>query len=235
MKNVRWAALAVALLTAVSLTSCRNPTQPPSGTPSGKTPVVFINGYILTPAMWDSFVAYLKTQGYTSGDIMNVGYVSTGANAVSATEGAAQLAQRVDQILAATGKSKVDIVGHSLGNLMIKACIVEGGCAGKVDHWENVAGAQNGTTIANACFDPACPDMRLGSALIRRLQAADDAAISSQGVKVQVHWTQNDGVINPVRNSFETYATNIEVPGLNHLNISDSRKVQQDTVAFFNS
>jgi hypothetical protein len=183
--------------------------------------------------MWNSAVAYLRTQGYTSGDIINVGYASNGAGAVDATGGAAQLATAVDQILRSTGKTKVDIVGHSLGNLMAKTCIVQGGCAGKVAHWENVAGAQNGTAVANFCFDPACTDMRPGSTLVRRLQAADDDAIASQGVKVQVHWTQTDGVISPPTNSLETYARNIELTGVNHLNISDSRQVHEQTVAFF--
>jgi triacylglycerol lipase len=239
VKHVRMTALAVLLLAAGTLAGCTgSPTQPPRGTPSGKTPVVFIHGYVLSPAMWNSFVAYLKTQGYTSGDIMNVGYQSSGVGAVDATRGAAQLAAAVDQILASTGKTKVNIVAHSLGNLMTKTCIVAGGCAGKVDHWANVAGAQNGTNIAYSCYDPACTDMRPGSALLRSLNGNGRAenAIRTQGIKEQVHWTQTDGIILPPTNSRETYAENIELKkaGLNHLNISDDRTVQADTVALFN-
>jgi triacylglycerol lipase len=238
VKTIRMAALAVALLAAGSLAACTSgPTQPPSGTPSGKTPVVFIHGYVETPSMWSSFIAYLKTQGYTSGDIINVGYVSSGAGAVNATQGAAQLARSVDQILASTGKTRVDIVAHSLGNLITKTCIVQGGCAGKVAHWANVAGANNGTNIANLCSDPACIDMRIGSAHLRQLNAVAESAIRAQAVKVQVHWTQTDGIITPPTQSRETYAENIEVttPGVNHLNISNQRSVQADTVAFFQS
>jgi pimeloyl-ACP methyl ester carboxylesterase len=190
-----------------------------SGPASGKTPVIFLHGYSEEDtAMWNVAVEKFKAAGYTTGDYTLEVYDS---HTKSASDVAAELAIEVDWLTAHTGKPKVDIVAHSLGDLITKACVVQGGCAGKVAHWENLAGAQNGTEVALQCPEPACVDMYPGSALITALAAADEPAIEAQGVKVQVQWTPNDGVIVPATNSQELeYADNVQVDGsLTHLTI----------------
>jgi triacylglycerol lipase len=236
MKYFR-SALVVAALAAAAV-ACTTPPAPGGGgggggggTPSGDhNPVVFVHGYVETPSMWNTAIAQFKAAGYTNAEIGNYGFNTT---IDSATKSAVGLAKLVDQVLARTGKQKVDIMAHSLGNLVTKACIVEGGCANKVEHWANVSGANNGTNIAYGCTGGACEDMRPTSALVNRLKTKS-AVITQQGVKVQVHWTPTDSIILPPSNTKETFAENIQVSGmLNHLNISMDRGVIQDTIKFF--
>jgi triacylglycerol lipase len=228
LKKLRLAPL-VALVLIAGLAGCT--THPPAG----RAPVIFVHGWAEDGTMWDSAVAALTAQGYAASDLNRFDYASTGEGAVDAVTASEQLAARVDEVRQATGRARVDIVAHSLGNLVTKHCIVEGGCAGKVAHWANLAGAQNGTEIAVFCSetDPACVDMLPGSALITRLQDADDAQIAAQKVKVQVHWSAQDGVIIPPEGSQEPYADNIQVADtLTHLMIPDDPGVLADTVRF---
>jgi triacylglycerol lipase len=218
---------------AASCTTVDPATERASGPTSAHTPVIFVPGYLEDASMWASADTAFKAAGYQTGDITKLVFDTT---TVGAVEAARALSVEVEALEWKTGK--VDLVAHSLGNLVIKECIGEGGCAGKVAHWENISGAQNSTSVATACDGPSCIDMRPGSALVTRLQAGDDAAIAAQGVKVQVHWIAEDDIIQPPQNSTEPYAENILVPNpdksLTHLNIFNDPGVLGDTVTFFN-
>jgi triacylglycerol lipase len=234
VKHVRFASTVV-LVSAIALMGCTTPHHPADPPPKkGKAPVIFVHGYAENGAMWDVAVAHFTANGYTAENLVRFDYPSVGEGAVDAAGASERLAGKVDEVRRATGAHRVDIVAHSLGNLVTKHCIVEGGCRGKIAHWGNIAGAQNGTEIASQCTDPACADMLPGSALITRLQAADDKQIAAQHVKVQVHWTPNDGIIVPPEASKEPYAQNIQVSEtLDHFTIFVDTGVLQDTVTFF--
>jgi triacylglycerol lipase len=227
----------VAMTAGLALVSCtRHPTPPPPP-PAGKAPVIFVHGYAESGAMWETAVTYFTAHGYQASDLTRFDYPSAGPGALNATQAAEKLAAAVDTVLGTTKAHKVDIVAHSLGNLVTKTCIVEGGCKNKVAHWANIAGAQNGTDLAadpTNCPDPACADMTPGSPLITKLQADDDKAIAVQHVGVQVHWSPKDGIIvPPERSKEETYGENIQVADtIDHFTISNDPGVLADTVAF---
>jgi triacylglycerol lipase len=226
-------AIVLAVLAVAALASC---TDRPPRTPPGKTPVIFVHGYLESGAMWDVAVSTFTAAGYEPADLVRFDYVSAGPGAVNATEAAGKLAEVVDATAKRSKGHKVDIVAHSLGNLVTKTCIVQGGCKNKVAHWSNFAGAQNGTALAanpELCPDPACADMAPGSALITALQAEDDTQIARQHVKVQVHWTPTDEIIIEPPLSKEPYADNVEVDGaITHLTISSDPGVLADTLTF---
>jgi triacylglycerol lipase len=229
VKHVRVAL--VALAAGLALMSCNRPTHPAKG----RTPVIFVHGYTESGAMWDTAVTYFTAHGYEADDLVRFDFPSAGEGAINATQAAEKLAIKVDEVRKASKHRRVDIVAHSLGNLVTKACIVEGGCRNKVAHWANYAGAQNGTALAvpEFCPDPACADMVPGSPLITRLQAADDGQIARQHVKVQVHWSARDGIIVPPEGSREVYAENIQVADtLDHFTIPNDPGVLGATVAF---
>ena len=229
MRRAALAALVAALVVAV--TAC-GPTVRPTGAPSGKTPVIFVHGYTESPSMWDTAAAAFKAAGYTAGDITEFSYDSNLAASTVAT----QLAAEVDHLRQFTGKAKVDIVSHSYGAMVSRYCIELGSCQGKVSHWMSLAGADNGTSIANLCafFADSCKDMSGQTNTITQLQA-NWSQITTQGIKVEVQWTTNDGVIIPATASKELApATNVEVSSsLNHLNIFTDAGVIAETIRFF--
>lgn len=228
MRRLLTAASVAALLLVA--TGCE--TIRPTGPPSTRTPVIFVHGWNANETMWDTAVSTFRSAGYSSGDI-TVLYYNSG---VSAQEAAVTLAAEVDHLRAYTGKAKVDVVSHSLGSMVTKYCVELGSCAGKVDHWMSLAGADNGTAIALLCaaFQASCADMAGQTPTIANLQAAWPQ-IAAQGVEVEVQWSANDGVIIPAANSQNpSPATNVEVnSSLGHLDIPDDPTVLAETIDFF--
>ncbi len=217
--------LAAAL--AVSAAACE--TIRPQGAPSGRTPVVFVHGWSADETTWETAVTRFKQAGYTDGDITVVYYDSN----LSARDAAAQLADEVDHLRSYTGRSEVAIVSHSFGSMVTRYCITLGGCADKVSHWMSLAGADNGTSIANLCaFQPSCQDMSGQTSTVADLAAAWPA-ITAQGVQVEVQWSRDDGVILPATNSPNPApAVNVEVTPLTHNAIPDDPAVLDETLAF---
>lgn len=226
-RSLTMAALAAALLLGAACQTIR-----PTGAPSGRTPVVFVHGWTADETMWAPAVDAFRSAGYTSGDITVVYYDS----ALPARDAAAVLATEVDHLRSYTGRSKVDIVSHSYGSMVTRYCIELGGCAGEVDHWMSLAGADNGTSIAGLCaiLQPSCQDMSGQSTTVAELQAAW-SQIGAQGVEVEVQWSRNDGVILPATNSPNPPpAVNVEVPStLTHNDLPKDPGVLSETIAFF--
>jgi triacylglycerol esterase/lipase EstA (alpha/beta hydrolase family) len=90
--------------TAAPVSNCRPSAAHPF-------PVVLVHGTFENSTMWSQFQPVLRQAGYC---VSAIDYVSTQEISISA----AQLAGYVNQVLAATGASKVDIVGHSQGGML---------------------------------------------------------------------------------------------------------------------
>jgi hypothetical protein len=134
-----------------------------------------------------------------------------GINDIAASAG--QLSTFVDQVLAATGKSKVDLVGHSQGGMMPHYYIDFLGGAAKVHDFIALAPSNRGTTadglvqlqdyipgvstlvaedLASVC--PACVEQEVGSSFVTTL---DDSGITVPGVSYTVISTIYDEVVTP--------------------------------------
>ena len=235
MRIKRSLVLAVAVCVVVlGCAACQ--TVRPTGTPTGKTPVIFVHGWNEDETIWKTAVTTFEAAGYSSGDITQVYYDSTQAASVAS----ATLATEVDYLRSYTGASKVDIVSHSYGAMVTKYCIESGGCANKVAHWMSLAGADNGTSIAGLCVatlnEPACLDMNGNTSTIADLQAAWPQMVS-QGVKVEVQWSPSDGVIIPATNSQEPApAVNVQLTGgQTHNQLMADPNVLAETLRFLAS
>jgi triacylglycerol lipase len=120
--------------------------------------------------------------------------------------------------------------------MVTRYCVELGSCAGKVSHWMSLAGADNGTSFATLCasFEASCADMAGQTPTIQNLQAAW-SQMTTQGVKVEVQWSTNDGVIIPATNSKEPApAANVEVSSsLAHNQIPNDPAVLGEAINFF--
>ncbi len=133
-----------------------------------RTPVVFIHGNGDSAISFDmppgavsgyttpvrSLYEELKAQGYNDCELFGVSYLT--ASQIAAPQynyhqPAKYLVIKtfIDKVLAYTGKSQVDIVGHSLGSSMTLATLKYYGAAGKVRRFVNVGGGLRGL---NTCY-----------------------------------------------------------------------------------
>ncbi len=198
----------------------------------GASPLLADNGYC---------VFAFNYGGSSSGsDIQGTGDIAAGAG---------QLAAFVNQVLAKTGASKVDLVGHSQGGMMPRYYIKFLGGAATVDKLVALAPSNNGTTLdgltqlgdtlgvlaptndflMSAC--EACVQQEVGSSFLANLNAGGE---TSAGVSYTVIETKDDEVVTPYTNAFLPAASNVSdilVQNQCVLDQSDHLELAYDPVA----
>jgi triacylglycerol esterase/lipase EstA (alpha/beta hydrolase family) len=166
---------------------------------------------------WQALSPLLYNNGYcvfalnygSSGGSGQLGIYATGEIAQSA----GQLASFVTQVLAATGASRVDLVGHSQGGMMPRYYLKFLGGAKKVRTLVGLSPSNHGTTVDGlftlASFVPgatgffglctACEEQAAGSSFLAKLNAGADTV---RGVHYTVIQTANDTVVTPYTSAF---------------------------------
>jgi pimeloyl-ACP methyl ester carboxylesterase len=139
------------------------------------------------------------------------GFGVYGAGAIESS--AEELAGFVDRVLAATGASKVELVGHSQGGMMPRYYLRFLGGASKVQTLVGLAPSNHGTTV-NGLFTlasffpgatgffglcPACEQQAAGSAFLTKLNAGSETV---SGVDYTVIESANDEVVTPYTSAF---------------------------------
>src|SRR5437763_13391186 len=168
-----------AALLALPAAASAAPSPPGSNDPNCKPtaahpyPVALVHGTFENQAMWGVVSPQIKAAGYC---VFSLDY---GNNATGDIPTAAlQLGNFVDQVLAETGASKVDLVGHSQGGMMPRCWMKFDGGVGKVDDLVGIAPSNHGTTNPLAppagTFCPACAQQAAGSAFITNLNSGGD-------------------------------------------------------------
>ncbi|WP_216216839.1 esterase/lipase family protein [Amycolatopsis aidingensis] len=215
------AAVAVAVVAAVGLTvQSWIPAAAVSPAAAERDPVILVHGLYGSPGNWGEVTVSLKQAGYIDDQVFTLGYDSrTQSNVVTAE----QLGAKVDEVLARTGASTVDVVGHSMGSLNSRYCIKYGACGGHVDDWVSLAGPNNGTFSAFLCaWRVTCREMQPGSGFITKLNAGGTLPGDVEGTVI---WSPNDGVVMPATSSVLDGVHNIKVPGVSHLAMLRDDKV----------
>ena len=190
-------------------------------------PVVLVNGtFANMHDNWAGASPLLANNGYC---VFAFNYGGSSADAVLQGTGdiaasAGQLATFVNQVTAATGTAKVDLVGHSQGGMMPRYYIKNLGGAAKVDKLVALAPSNNGTTLDGitelgkqlSIIDPingllngpcaACTEQEEGSPFLTALNAGGETV---PGVQYTVIESVDDEVVTPYTNAFLPAASNV--------------------------
>jgi pimeloyl-ACP methyl ester carboxylesterase len=207
-----------------------NPGGPPPGAndfscvPSAAhpEPVVLVHGLSANQTVnWQTYSPLLKNAGYC---VFSLTYGVPGAPlpvyqpaGLSPMEQSAhELALFVDRVRAATGASKVDILGHSEGTLMPSYYVKFLGGAAEVDKYVSLTPLWDGTTLfgvshlydltkligldplINGALDPACGSCRQflhGSAFLANLHSGN--GVFQPGVSYTNILTRYDEAVTP--------------------------------------
>ncbi|HEV7586129.1 MAG TPA: alpha/beta fold hydrolase [Solirubrobacteraceae bacterium] len=181
-------------------------------------PVILVHGTFvdmsndwqaLSPLLYDNgYCVYALNYGSSNGS-GQLGIYATG----EISQSAEQLASFVNQVLAATGARKVDLVGHSQGGMMPRYYLRFLGGAAKVHTLVGLSPSNHGTTVDGLFtlaslipgatgflgFCTACEEQAAGSAFLARLNAGGDTVA---GVQYTVIQTANDTVVTPYTSAF---------------------------------
>ncbi|MFF3752799.1 esterase/lipase family protein [Streptomyces sp. NPDC002018] len=180
-------------------------------------PVVLVHGTFANSIdNWLGLAPYLVNRGYC---VFSLDYgqlpgvpLFYGLGPIDASAG--QLASHVDRVLAATGATEVDIVGHSQGGMMPRHYLKFLGGAAKVNALIGIAPDNHGTTLLGLTRllpyfpgvghllnekTPALADQVAGSAFLTKLNEGGDTV---PGVRYTVIATRYDEVVTPYRSQF---------------------------------
>ncbi|HEY2335189.1 MAG TPA: alpha/beta fold hydrolase [Solirubrobacterales bacterium] len=181
-------------------------------------PVVLVHGTFADMSdSWQALSPLLRNHGYCVFALNYGAHAGSGSVGIYATgdiaESAAQLSQFVDQVLAATGAGKVDLVGHSQGGMMPRYYLKHLGGAAKVGALIGLAPSNHGTTLnglftlgsffpganefSGAC--PACGQQAAGSPFLTELNSGGE---TMPGVDYTVIESRYDEVVTPYASAF---------------------------------
>ncbi|MEU4094336.1 alpha/beta fold hydrolase [Streptomyces sp. NPDC026673] len=194
-------------------------------------PVVLVHGTLGNSIdNWLGLAPYLVKRGYCvySLDYGQLPGVPLFYGLGSIAASSQQLADYVDRVLAATGASKVDIVGHSQGGMMPRHYMKFLGGASKVNALVGIAPSNHGTDLngllkllpyfpgaAEAIEDLApqgLTDQMAGSAFLAQLNAGGDTL---PGIRYTVIATKYDEVVTPYTSQF------LSGPGVRNVVVQD--------------
>jgi triacylglycerol lipase len=212
-------------------------------------PVILVHGLLanmtdnwqtISPLLADNgYCVFALTYGTDPGE-------SELGGLVPMEQSAQQLSTFVQKVLAATGASKVDLVGHSEGATMPDYYVKFLGGAAYVDHYIGLSSVLEGTTFyglaAFEAMDPSggasltgsacasCTEFLTGSAFMDKLDAGGAAV---PGVTYTLIETKYDELVVPYTNSFVTApnVTDITLQDQCPLDAADHVSIAADPIA----
>ncbi|MGF1510359.1 MAG: esterase/lipase family protein [Myxococcota bacterium] len=138
-------------------------------------------------------------------------------------EYARQVGREVDAILSKTGADRVDVVGMSMGAVVLRSWIMLLRGWRRTRRFVSLAGPHHGTATAYLSKLPAAGDLRPGSALLGRLNSRP---VRWNGVGVFTFWTPFDLMVVPGRSGrLEGATVDRSFPVLLHPLMAYDRKV----------
>jgi len=129
-------------LVAVSFAFLATPRQ---STANHVDPILFVHGYTSDASAWNTMISRFQADGWESNRLFAYTFSSTKSNASIAQD----VKARVDQIRAATGATKVDIITHSMGGLSSRYYLKNLGGQANVDDWVSLGGPNHGSSFLN--------------------------------------------------------------------------------------
>lgn len=185
---------------------------------SAHDPILFVHGWNSSGSTWNTMIAKFKADGWTTAELNSWSYNTSQSNATTA----AQVRDKVDSILAATGATKVDLISHSMGGLSTRYYVKNLGGDAKVDEFVSLGGPNHGTDTAWACFQTSCTEMRPGSTFLANLNAGDE---TPGLVNYRTWWSPCDEVINPDSSVALSGATNTQTACMSHSSLHEDATV----------
>src|SRR3954465_9073027 len=186
---------------------------------SAHDPILFVHGWNSNSTTWNTMINRFTADGWTAAELNNWSYNFSQSNATTAS----QIATKVNQILAATGAAKVDLISHSMGGLSTRYYVKNLGGGAKVDDYVSLGGPNHGTNTASFCFSTACKEMRIGSSFLSALNSGDETP--DVGVNWMTWWSPCDEVINPDSSVALTGATNTQTACMSHTSLHENATV----------
>jgi triacylglycerol lipase len=192
----------------------------PAGPPPGsarRLPVLLVHGYVCNRGLWLAFARALRGRGES------VWAVSFEPVYASIDAWVPELADRIDELRATSGRERVVLVGHSMGGLAARAYLRARGPAA-VAALVTLGSPHHGSRVARLGLGRNAREMEPGSRWLAELLAADRDGVGTRFLSVFSH---HDSFVVPQRSSEHPAARNVALSGVGHLSLPFSARVQE--------
>lgn len=193
--------------------------RPPKRGAGKGRPVLFIHGWGMGSHVFFFIRRMLKKRGRTRL------YSLTWRPYLGDCRGlAGQVADKIDEVLAATGSEKVTLITHSMGGVLARYALKNLGAAGKVDKVITLGGPHMGSRVAVLCpVGKNTLQMTYDSRFVRELA---EGGLCPGGARYVSVWSGFDNsVLPPESSDLGEEAKNIKVPFHGHIALLMSRQV----------
>jgi pimeloyl-ACP methyl ester carboxylesterase len=190
------------------------PDPPHSG--RGRTPVVFLHGYLSNRGFWAPMVRWLEARGVERIYVPNYKAVFSNVD-----RGVEELRAEIERI-AAGGAHRVVLVCHSLGGLIARQYIREHG-EKRIARLVTIASPHHGTVLSRLGIGEHARQMEQGSEFLRGLEQAE--AAKPPTMPALSIYSVHDNLVSPQDTSRLPWARNLAVTGVGHVGILNSEPV----------
>ena len=185
--------------------------------PRCRRPLILVHGYGCSRGVW----WFLRRQFETAGHV--VATVSLAPPYTSIGKLVPQLAQRIEEVCAATGAEQVVLVAHSMGGLVCRSYLARHG-SGRVERLITIASPHSGSELARIGIGQNAREMEPGS---RWLQDLASSAIAVRAIAIR---TPHDNYVMPHDNQRLHGALDVELDGIGHLALLFSRRTAREVL-----
>ena len=151
------------LLAALVTPACQDPAR------CAHRPIVMIHGFGGGPRAFGPLIEALEREGWSRDDLAASAY----PRGVSIADWGKRVAEEAAQLHARTG-CRAALLGYSMGGLAARWAVHRGGADPHVAGVSTAGSPHRGTVLADHCDEPACLEMRAGSAFLADLGPAGD-------------------------------------------------------------
>jgi triacylglycerol lipase len=202
--------LLVLLTTATALH--RNYYRLPPG-PADKTPIIFVHGLYHNHTAWYLYIRWFHRWGWRHMKAVNLR-----GKFRSIHEFARILAEEVEKVMAESQSDQVDLVGHSMGGLVIRSYLTEDSAQAKIRRVVTLGSPHGGSKMAVLGLGQAAKEMIPGSAF---LQSLNQGVQVPQGGRFYSIYTIVDNMVLPNESTKLAWdeAKNLEARIVDHIGL----------------
>jgi pimeloyl-ACP methyl ester carboxylesterase len=169
-------------------------------------PILLVHGVLCNAGVWHPFATWLRERGV--GPVYTVSY---GPPLGSIDDFAAQVARKIEQILAETSAAKVVVIAHSMGGLVMRAYLRDHGGA-RVARLVTVGTPHEGSMHAWIASGACLAQMRPGNAWLAALGAPQGETLPP----IVSLWSWHDSMVAPQTSSRIGFGENLPIAGVAH-------------------
>ena len=185
-------------------------------------PVLLVHGFACSRAVWRPLLARLRAKGIGPVRAVSLEPLFAGIEAY-----AAQLLLELEALGSQSGGTAITIVAHSMGGLVARAAL-RGARPGLIGRLITIGTPHHGTTLACRFRWRNAREMCPGSSWLTDLNACQEGRL---GLPVTTLYSLDDNYVIPARSARLLRARTLELRGLGHLALLDSRTVLEHVVS----